>query len=279
MGASEYLSSKVEFYAERVLKDLDLWEPPIMLKPILEYFGIQLHRIENEQEVELEKRCGHKLIVPALLIRSHGETHIFVKGSDSEERQRLSVFHECGHFDIPWHRDLDYICDCGKTKNREMELREREAFKYAEFLMFPREIFRNDVRSMSTSIDTIRVLSKRYRASFEATAIRYTKYHPGICSIIYLENNPNVEETGKPFRVRYASKSKRFQHWISSQYEVAYHNLLGNCFYHRFPDYAEIPAELFGIPEKRNYLAEARPYGWDNVCVLLTIKEPQISLL
>lgn len=88
-----YPTSKISYYADRVIRDLGLREPPIFVDPILEYFGIGLHWIDPQTELEFEQQMGYKVEVPALLYRRAEKPIIFIRENDKHERRRLSVFH------------------------------------------------------------------------------------------------------------------------------------------------------------------------------------------
>ncbi len=187
-----YPASRISYYADRVLKDVGLKEPPILVEPILEYFGIDLHLINPRDEIELEKEKGIKIQVPSFLYLGDNKPRIFVREEEQSTRQRLSVFHECGHFDIPWHMGKSYLCDDLGLDVDSLKDGEKEAFEYAAGLIFPSKAFYDDIHSLAPGLEAIGALAKRYHASFEATAINYVKYHPSPCAVAYLNADPKI---------------------------------------------------------------------------------------
>ncbi len=278
MKRSFYTVGNIGYYAKRVLKDLDLRDPPIPYGPILEYFGIDLHWINPQMELEFVRRTGSRIETPAFLCSQNDSTKVFVRESDINERRRLSIFHECGHFDIPWHEGHDYLCDCPEINSEQHNKIEREAFEYAGKIIFPESVFYEDIRSMSTNMETIEIISVRYMASFSATANTYIKVNPRQCAILYLMMNPLSDETGFPFKVKYSVKSKHFHRYWSPGAEIRYHDLIANCFEYRHNIVGEIPASIFGSSKSLYYEVELRPYGPELICALLKIPDSQFDI-
>ncbi len=279
MRYNNVLSRRVDYYAQRVLRELGLEEPPIPVGRILDYFGLDLKRIQDSEADRLAHLSGKDIETPAFLLEHGDSATIFVKESDRTERQRLSIFHECGHYDIPWHHEQgNFLCDCGDPNlfvNRELE---KEAFEYAACLMFPLEVFAADVTRLPFGIDSITSLSESYGASFEATAIRYVHFRNDKCAVAYLDPNPEADDPGHPFVVRYSVRSKRFYGYWRPGEQAQYHDLLASCFQDRRRVSGEIPAVIFGSSKKHTFVADIRPYGPTGVCALLQIPDGQTVL-
>jgi len=217
--------------------------------------------------------------IPALLHQEGESATIFVKGCDSQERQRLSIFHECGHFDLPWHgHHAGYLCDCGLSERVPDKRLEKEAFEYASRLLFPHEAFCTDIRSQTASLSTISHLAVRYQASFEATSIHYVTIHPGQCALLYLLRNPE-KTRGAPFIVRYSVKSNRFHRFWRPGEPIRLHDLLAEAFLKKEIQYGQIPANVFGSQKKHKYWAEVWPFGPDQLRVFLHVRDRQTTLL
>jgi len=273
-----YPSKDVGFYANRVLRDLGLKEPPIFYESVLNYFGLDLHMMTEQQELEFEKITATKIELPAFLLIDGDDAHIFVRKDDIPERQRLSIFHEVGHFDIPWHESHMYLCDCISADHDLHNLVEKEAYEYAAHIIFPDNVFCHDIRSKPVCIETIEELAERYGASFEATAIKYVKTSPEMCAIVYLLLNPDAGETGCPFMIKYGIKSKSFHHYWHKNDPIQYHDMIASCFQDRNRIKGKIPASVFGSSKKHDYTVDLKPYG-DHVCSLLYIPGIQQSFI
>ncbi|MDD4051046.1 MAG: ImmA/IrrE family metallo-endopeptidase [candidate division Zixibacteria bacterium] len=280
MSRLYYPSNKVDFYSGRVLEELGLSQPPIPVEPILEYFGLPLYRTDDPTFDPLPEHLREisKAATAGLCI-GDDFAFIWVNGEDSEGRQRLGVFHECGHFDIPWHRGHSYVCNMESTAKELMSKLEQEAFRYASKMIFPTAAFREDLMSAPIGVPSISGLADRYQASFEATAIRYIESNPGMCAGMYLRPNPATESTDSPYVVKYSIKSKRFHHYWKPGEAISYHDQIESCFLSNRSITCEIPASVFGSQKKHSYLVEMRPYGPEQMFVLLNIPERQISIL
>jgi len=262
-----------------VLKDLGIKEPPVKVEPILEYFGIELEQLKDQEIKELQKRCGINIDVPAFLYRKGDKAKIFVRENEIPERKRLSIFHECGHYDIPWHRGVNYMCDCKSCNEEKMKDLEKEAFRYAGGLMFPSKSFNNDINDLPVSMQSISNLAEKYEASFEATAIKYIQSHPGKCAILYLI--PILKLGAKHFfyQVKYSIKSKNFHRYWKTGTQVKYHGMLESSKIEGTGLCGEIPASIFGSTKKHNYYVEVKTYGPLYLCVFLKLKDKQTKLL
>lgn len=272
------VTKDIGFYANRTLSDVGLKEPPVEIGPILDYFDIQLLRTDDDEMTELENRTGEKMHVPAFLLSQNGKTLIVIRGSDSQERQRLSVFHEIGHYDLPWHDDMNFACDCVVNGQMNLKALEKEAFEYAGLMMFPQNWFTNDLMNMPTGLDSIEILATRYGASFEATAIRYVRALPGLCAVVYLQLNPNADASGSPFCVKYCVTSKRFYGFWKPGQGVHHHDLIASSLQYGQRVQGEIPARVFGSSKSHSYLMDLKPHGIGQVCAFLMMEDSQTDI-
>lgn len=270
----------IGYYTDRVLKDIGWKEPPICTQPVLEYFGIRLWRVGRGIMAELENRTGDHFDVPAALVERNDEAIILVNQDDPLERQRLSIFHECAHFDLPWHHGHSYfVCETeGRDDDMVSDL-EREAYDYGGRVIFPEKLFRDDIMSMPVALSTITTLSGRYQASFEATALHYAKRHPGLCAILYLQLNSKANESGCPFLVRYSVSSRRFIYFWKKGTLINYDDLIAGCFRYRQELRGEITLPVSGRQLRKSFLCELRPYGSQQVCALVSVPDTQASFL
>jgi len=273
-------TSKIGYYAQRVLKGLESMEPPIQVDPILEYFGLELRLFNPQYITQIPRfRRFRNIELPAFLDYNQDKPTIYIEESNNIPRQRLSVFHECGHFDIPWHRGKSYFCECIFRDSKSVSRYEREAFAYASSIMFPFQTFNEDIKSMPIGIKTLHQLSERYQASFEATSIKYISSNPGQCAVVYLTENTSGNAIEFPYRVKYSIVSSNFHRFWAPRKLVKHHYDLERCFREKKNILTEIPATVFGSTKKHSYIADLRPYGPDRVCVLLNIPVKQISCL
>lgn len=272
-------SSDAAFYARRVVKELGLKDPPILPEPILDYFGLEYLEIDDQEEQRLLEVTGMAMETPAMLYKGGGRDIVIVKGTDIPERKRLSTFHECGHFGIPWHENVTYLCPCGDLDLSKVKRLEKEAFSYASHLIFPDRPFYDDFRSLPTCLNSIQILSQRYLASFEATAIRYIQSAPGLCAILYLKRNNEADSHEYPYIVRYSVISERFHHFWKKGDKILQHDILECCFGSGLSHKCEIPASIFGSQKKHNYIIETKRHGVSQICVFLLMPDNQFNLI
>jgi hypothetical protein len=273
MSSNVILSKSPSGYADRVVRDLQISSPPVSSDQVLEYFGIQLSFFSSIDMVSRIGTDGVELDIPAFLWTKSNTGHIFVNSDNSRSRQRFSIFHECAHFDIPWHRHSSYVC---KDTDLAISYRfedEKEAHEYAARVMFPQHLFVPDTRALPSNIESIKTLSVRYSASFEATAIRYTQVHSGQCAVIYLMRNDNGSNEF-PYVVRYAVKSRDFHRFIKPGDKVRECELISEVFSERTELEGEIPAYVFGSKKGHSYVATLKPHGPDNVCAFVYMEDP-----
>lgn len=301
-------------YARRILKECGLREPPICENTVADYLrlGIREFPLDGDplssQDREILEHAS-----AWLQRRPDGNSRIWVHRDTHIGRKRLSIFHECGHYILPWHREVDYFCDEHDVHPTIQKDIEREAFKCgAEFLM-PGEAFVEDVLSLEIGMSAIKQLSGRYMASLEATAIRYASTHPGICAIamvvaagsqrpkvtteihgatrqlalpMAVSDSHNIVESdgGSPLRVKYFAGSQTLvresRKYIRAGTCIYEGNLVFQAWLSGRPVSGEIPASVFGSSSKWSYKAECLPVGKSGmVLVLLWRPHVQCELL
>lgn len=182
-------------YVRAVLNECEIKEPPVCEHTILEYLEIPLVEFTDSQ---IEDYCKHfdnsheikshlKSECAALLRYRDGTAKIRAYKYTYSSRKRLSIFHECTHFILPWHKKMNYFCtDSALSPGTRITL-ESEAYTGASEFIMPIELFCSDIQSLPTSVSSISLLSKRYQASMEATGIRYVGNHPGSCGFFIAE--------------------------------------------------------------------------------------------
>ncbi len=293
-------------------------EPPFCEREIAEYLRIDICEVSPDDIAEYHQLNPESVSVESFIDESctfmetkdDGSKIIYTPSSVSPARKRMNIFHECGHASVPWHSEFCYIC---KNKDIDPGVRkkiEQEAFKCASEFMMPRAHFIGDVLSLqSMSIASIKILSKRYHASLEATANWFAHTHPGICSVVFIEptepDNPEYTEhvvipdnqehlkigvprmvyrtdepEGVPLKVKYAIRSRRFPDFIRPKTGIDKSSILYDAWFKKKAIQGEIPATVFGFLEKPPYQFECLPLGYrDKMMVLLWEKDPQNRLI
>jgi hypothetical protein len=305
----DYMGNDPAIYARKVLKECGLKAPPICENTVSDYLGLELKEFSLNSIPQ-----GHglldifKTVCAWLQRRSNGKSRIWVHGVTQHERKRLSIFHECGHAVLPWHKEFDYLCSERDVDPIVRSSIEREAFGCGSEFLMPREMFVEDALSLETSFSAIELLRSRYVASIEATAIQYAYTHPGLCGIVMVEPAENqrhrvivqdhsppgqlvfpfrmrprplaVEDDKRyPLKVKYFVKSHRFPKYIAPGTGIEEGNPVFEAWASRRPVREEILASLFGSSAKWTYNAECIPLGKSRmVLVLLWLPDYQLKL-
>ena len=250
IDASTFLSLKPRHYGKNILARFGLSGPPIDEKIIAANLGLKIRLIDGNEikQEDHDQNFIKKILKDAcawLRKDPEGESIIYLYKDTGYYRSRLSIAHEIGHYLIPWHEDHSYFCkardiSCG---NRRLE---KEAYECGCEILMPLELFIQDALSLNTSYQSIEELSKHYKVSKEATAIRYVTNHPGVCSfsvIINQEDNDAIY----PLKVKYFAKSRNFSGYVRPGTKIRADNPLYTMwcmgkhvrdeilFYHFFP--------------------------------------------
>jgi Zn-dependent peptidase ImmA (M78 family) len=259
---------------------LGITHPPTSVDKVLEYFGLDMEVLSPIETAELCAKVGlGEYSVPAFLWSNSDSGTIFVCGTDSVVRTRMSVFHEVGHFDIPWHAPHNYLCEVNSLDDGTLRKTEREAYEYAGHLLIPDSELRRSYSVDLLSIETIETVAAMCEASFEATVIRYVGKYPKGCAAVYLQPAGSDPSTKAPYQVRYCVKSKVFHRYWKPGAAVLAHDLIDECIGSGVVTSGEVPARVFGSTKHHNYLAQFRPYGEERICALLWTQEDQLSML
>ena len=302
-------------YAQNTIKACGLKEPPFCENTIADFLDLTIYDISSEDFLAFKQNFPQhnqidRIVKDAstfLVRKPNGEKIIFTPENVSSGRRRTNIFHEFGHDIIPWHDQYCYICgdvDLDPTVHKQLE---QEAFHCGSEFLMPRSYFVDDLIGLGIGISSIQLLSKRYLASLEATAVHYAKTHPGICAVLMIEPvnqqeplisfhrhfNPEQkllpvgrpyasivrrEPDGNPLRVKYAVRSRRFVDYIPFGQSIADDNLLYKCWETKTTQVGEIKATCFGFIDKPDYRVECIPLGYQNrVLALLWESDEQMA--
>ena len=270
-----------------MLEDCGIVYPPTPTDVVLDYLGLPMREIDYAEFPD-PGMSEVKQKAPSMLLTLGERATIFVDKDMGEGRKRLSVFHECGHAHIPWHRGRTYYrCKEVNRDSDSVDYLERQAYEYAAELLMPRGMFYKAMVDFPIALDASRELSRLFVASFEATAIRYAKFHPGICCLVKCEPVPAEEEGSNHYslRVTYCVPSHRFPKYWRPGTLIA--NSIGEycspiLYAHTSGQSVcdEIPASVFGSRSGGRLKAECKPIGvGGHVFTLLWMPDRQLTVL
>ena len=158
--------------AEKILLDLGITRP----------HDIDIDVIAWSQNVKVNRRplagCEARIL---------GDMDCAVVSVNSNSilpKQRFSIAHELGHWQFD--RGTTFICTQNDMDFNNSDFSEKQANQFAADLLLPNYLFYPDVRKVTRlNWDVVSALSKRYRTSLTATAIKFidTNGFPAILAV------------------------------------------------------------------------------------------------
>lgn len=165
--------------ARRLLQELNIQDIPIQPQNIAKQLEIVIWEREMESQYDgCLMRVGD---VWGILINSQIQ---------SQSRKRFTIAHELGHYHLDREVTENRRCHGGElgffnTRGPE----EQRANQFAVELLMPSPYFQEDAEYLpNVGLSAIDALSARYATSLTSTAIRYTRFSPHICAIVFSEN-------------------------------------------------------------------------------------------
>ncbi len=315
-----YLSSKPAVYAKEVLQRYGFKVPPICEKEVTASLNLRLHPITTDILKEYKREKNDILIIDRLskvlekscawLQKFPGvPSHIWFSDSMPDPRKRLSIFHECGHAIIPWHQEINYLCNQDDIMNHSNKRIEQEAFDCGMEFLMPRQMFYDDINDLDINFGSIKILKQRYNSSFEATAIRFASINPLKCAFVVIEPHYNHEKEKPyspdqnnaqlhfspdilanyvsreirpfPLRIKYSKCSKSFpQQFIKSGSPIYEDNPIFMCWNNKEQSQVEIPAFALGSSKRNIYQTEYIHYHKpEKLFLLLYVQDNQTSFI
>ena len=132
-----------------------------------------------------------------------------------ERRARFSVLHEIGHYVLPHHEHMLYVCDDAGLSHTTRLVMEKEANDFAADLLFLGDRFAVEANARQIDVKNVKDLAIKYRASFEATARRFVENNFRACMLIAFKSEHQrgaVDVDAIPnWTVRYCVASPSFK--------------------------------------------------------------------
>lgn len=149
-------------------------------------------------------------------------------------RRRFSIAHELGHFVLNHGQSLEIVCSEQNMLDwHQGSGQESQANTFAGELLLPRILFekRCDVREVNLSV--IRGLTEEFQTSLTATAIRFIRFCPEICAVIFSQES----------KIKWFYKSKDWWPFISLGQKLDNRTLAFDFFQGK-----ELPDEPVEVP-------------------------------
>jgi len=210
---------EIQRIAASTLREADLNEPPLSVERLLEH--VQLHRdyydLSNPGFLDRAKHklriTGRKLVDIVAKVRLQAvllfdEARICIDHDLPKIKHPWASCHETGHRVLPWHKPF-FFGDTAQTLDPAYQADlEDEANYAAGRLLFMGEQFSRDARDVAPTVDGIKALAKRYRASLTTTLRRYVEEGPDVAMAMLVST---ASWTIKP-----ADQEHRWRHFVPS---------------------------------------------------------------
>lgn len=105
----------------------------------------------------------------------------------NEEQKRFTLAHELGHILI--HRGINCFYENDLKIIHTTKEKENEADRFAVELLMPRKSIEDEIEDEDINFDLIKRISKKYKTSLTATAIRIAELSEENILLIYHRNN------------------------------------------------------------------------------------------
>ena len=204
----------------------------------------------------------------------NGKNIIVVNGNHTEERQRFTVLHEIAHIvlGLPSKHHEGFIKTDDLMSYRRRPREEVLCDVFAAECLLPYSFFKKDIDNFDICLDTIKRLSKLYKASTASTGSRFAANCEELCSFVLIEGG----------KIRYVSSSKFLRElggWIDigapvPQNSAAFHVIKNQAVTEQ---YNEVPTEVWFNNSVGNYdlLCEETMFmrEWDQCLSILWFDE------
>ena len=231
MARNRVLSAKtakdIDERVERVLRGLGHPEPPLRLEDVRELLRLdrEFYRADDpgvlREAISRIRVAGIQVFErPTLLIRKASlqalylpdQRRILLDASLPKLKHRWSEGHEIGHSIIPWHEAV-MLGDNSLTLNPIcQEEVEAEANFAAGRLLFLRERFTEEARSLEPSIEAIQALKEIFGSTLSTTLYRVVESFGADRPLVgMISGHPHATRRGKDF-----DPSSPCRHFIQS---------------------------------------------------------------
>lgn len=179
-----------------------------------------------------------------------GQHIITVNGHHREERQRFTVLHEIAHIvlELPSQHHGNTLTTRDLVQYRHRPTEEILCDVFAAECLLPHKYFSKDVRELDISINSVKKLAEKYKASMTSAGSRFAINANEPCAFVLSENG----------RIRYVSRSKHLRElngWIDFNVPVpkgsVAHHLIRNST--KTEDYDEIETDTWFNNSVKNY--------------------------
>lgn len=114
---------------------------------------------------------------------------IRVPSNQTIERKRFSIAHEFGHFILKHVHSLQKVCSEESMMTWYQDSQETQANFFASELLLPKKIILKRCDVKLVNFKPIQQLAKDFSVSLTATAIRFVRFCPEQCAVVFSRDN------------------------------------------------------------------------------------------
>jgi len=107
----------------------------------------------------------------------------------SPERRRFGIAHEFGHFSLKHLHSLQMVCSDENLLSWYQNSQETQANFFAGELLLPSVLIKKRCDVKAVTFEPIQQLAKDFCVSLTATAIRFVRFCPEKCAVVFSQNN------------------------------------------------------------------------------------------
>lgn len=230
--------------ARKFVRDSGIAAVPVKLERLAAAANAKIKFVHDLKDEESGQTVKHK-----------GKHIIIVNGNHREERQRFTVLHEIAHIvlELPSQHHGPKLTTGDLMRYGRRPQEEILCDVFAAECLLPYDLFSKDIGDVDISLDAVKSLARRYKASLTTTGSRYAVSAPEPCAFVLSEDG----------HTRYVSRSKflnDLKGWIDfnvpvPQGSVAHRLIRGTS---KTEDYDELPTDVWfnGGIKNRPLLAE-----------------------
>jgi hypothetical protein len=272
---------EIERIAAATLRDAGLTEPPLSVEELLQH--VQLHRdyydltnpgfldrAKHKLRIHGQKLADiiNKVRLQAVLL--FDENRICIDQELPKIKHPWASCHETGHRLLPWHKPF-FFGDTAQTLDPAYQADlETEANYAAGRLLFLGNRFTEEARDLVPTIEAVKSLAKRYRASLTTTLRRYVEQGPDLAMAMLVSTPPwGHQPNDQEYRWRHFVPSDRFAALFPEISAESLRTALdGHAAYRRGGQVAEFQ---LGLVDARGDRHELRAWSFNNQHYLLTL--------
>jgi hypothetical protein len=249
----EHVRNKVDARVDRILRELGSPPPPLRLEDVRELLQLNRGYFTGDDDSLAQQTLSRLTIAgkqfflrPTLLLDAikkcdlralylPDRKRILIDRNLPEKKHRWLEAHEIGHGLLPWHHTMMFGDDDSTPTPACHEKLEGEANYAAGQLLFLRERFVEEARSLSADFGSVKKLHGAYGNTMTTTLWRYVEhFNPELPIVGIISGHPHPSRRGKDFNstapCRYFIQSSAFASRFSKINEIAlFDEIAGYC--------------------------------------------------